>query len=126
MDIFLDGSLYIVDAPGHLPGHINLLARTSPNSYVYLAGDACHDRRIMRKEKQIGTWEDAEGITCCIHANRVKAEETIKRIGELEERGVEVIFAHDVEWEQDSKNEGRFWGEEGRRGKRRACCTWLY
>ncbi|PMD35698.1 Metallo-hydrolase/oxidoreductase [Hyaloscypha variabilis F] len=106
MDIFLDGSLYIVDAPGHLPGHINLLARTSPNSYIYLAGDACHDRRIMRKEREIGTWADAEGFTCCIHANREKAEETIKRIGELERSGVEVIFAHDVEWEQDPRNEG--------------------
>ncbi|KAE8447524.1 hypothetical protein EG329_010654 [Mollisiaceae sp. DMI_Dod_QoI] len=110
IDLFQDGSLYIVDAPGHLPGHINLLARTGPNERVYLAGDACHDRRILRKERTIGTWPDAEGYTCCIHANRSKAEETIECIRELERQGIEVIFAHDVEWEQDPNNAGRFWG----------------
>jgi len=124
LDIFHDGSLFIVDAPGHLPGHINLLCRTSDTQYVYLGGDACHDRRIMRKERAIGTWEDKEGFTCCIHADRRKAEETIERIKGLEERGVEVIFAHDVEWEQDPKNSGRFFGGSGADGK--ACCTWLY
>jgi glyoxylase-like metal-dependent hydrolase (beta-lactamase superfamily II) len=116
MDIFQDGSLYIVDAPGHLPGHINLLARTEIDQYVYLAGDACHDRRIMRREKQIGTWSDAEGFTCCIHANRELAEKTIVRIQGLERQGIEVIFAHDVEWEQDPKNQHRFWGSTAQKG----------
>ncbi|KAF8857443.1 Metallo-hydrolase/oxidoreductase [Acephala macrosclerotiorum] len=110
IDLFQDGTLYIVDAPGHLPGHINLLARTGLNESVYLAGDACHDRRILRKEKTIGTWPDAEGYTCCIHAHREKAEETIERIRELERQGVEVIFAHDIEWKQDPKNRSRFLG----------------
>ncbi|KAJ4157804.1 hypothetical protein NW754_009454 [Fusarium falciforme] len=63
LDIFRDGSLYIVDAPGHLPGHINLLARTSENEsdtkWIYLAGDACHDRRLMRHEREVGQWQDA-------------------------------------------------------------------
>jgi len=27
MDIFDDGSVYVVDAPGHLPRHINILCR---------------------------------------------------------------------------------------------------
>lgn len=80
----------------------------------------------MRKEKEIGTWADAEGFTCCIHANREQAEETIKRIHELEQSGVEVIFAHDVEWERDPKNAERFWGEGGTVRSTRACCTWLY
>ncbi|KXX75589.1 N-acyl homoserine lactonase AttM [Madurella mycetomatis] len=110
LDVFQDGSLYIVDAPGHLPGHINLLARTGDDSWIYLAGDACHDRRIMRKEREIGEWLDDNGRVCCIHADRAKAEETIQRIKHLEESGVEVVFAHDVEWENDSKNRGRFFG----------------
>jgi glyoxylase-like metal-dependent hydrolase (beta-lactamase superfamily II) len=116
MDIFLDGSLYIVDALGHLPGHINLLVRTGIDQYVYLGGDACHDRSIMRKEKAISTWSDAEGFTCCIHVNREEAEETIKRVHELEQRGIEVIFAHDVEWEHDPKNRNRFWGRKAEKG----------
>jgi len=65
----------------------------------------------LRREREIGTWADAEGHICCIHADREVAEQTIGRIQELEELGVEVIFAHDVEWERDLKNRGRFWGE---------------
>jgi glyoxylase-like metal-dependent hydrolase (beta-lactamase superfamily II) len=110
LDLFGDGSLYIVDAPGHLPGHLNLLARVGLNKWVYLAGDACHDRRILRREREIGEWLDSEGQTCCIHADRAKAEETIQRIRDLEQKGVEVIFAHDVEWESDPKNQDRFFG----------------
>lgn len=115
LDLFQDGSLYIVDAPGHLPGHINLLARvndteTEGSRWVYLAGDACHDRRIIRGEKAIGEWHDAHGDLCCIHADRVQAEETIDRIRRLENKGVEVIFAHDVEWESRIANRNRFFG----------------
>ena len=110
LDIFHDGSLYIVDSPGHLPGHINLLAKTGPLKSVYLAADACHDRRIMRRERQIGEWLDAEGHLCCIHADKKLAEQTIERIQVLESNGVEVIFAHDYEWEEDQRNQTRFFG----------------
>ncbi|KAH8898465.1 Metallo-hydrolase/oxidoreductase [Thozetella sp. PMI_491] len=114
LDIFGDGSAYIVNAPGHLPGHINLLVSTSvhegKSQWAYLAGDACHDRRILRREKDIGEWVDVHGQTCCIHADRAAAEQTIQRIRELEEKDVEVIFAHDVEWEKDERNQQRFFG----------------
>lgn len=106
--------MYLVDAPGHLPGHINLLARTKSGDggqkWVYLAGDACHDRRIIRKEREIGEWMDAHRQVCCIHADRAGAEATIERIRDLEKEGVEVILAHDVEWESDEKNRERFFG----------------
>ncbi|KAH7082672.1 AhpD-like protein [Paraphoma chrysanthemicola] len=108
LDLFGDGSVLIVNAPGHLPGHINLLARTSPGHQVYMAGDACHDRRLLTGEKSIGEWNDAHGHVCCIHADRKQAEETIERIRVLEKEGVEVIFAHDVEWESDPANRERF------------------
>lgn len=114
LDIFQDGSVYIVNAPGHLPGHINLLAHAhegeGERKWVYLAGDACHDRRILRREKDIGEWQDAHGQICCIHAERTGAEETIERIRGLERQGVEVIFAHDVEWENNPVNKHRFFG----------------
>ncbi|KAH5279384.1 hypothetical protein HBI71_024990 [Parastagonospora nodorum] len=110
LDLFGDGSLLIVDAPGHLAGHINLLARCTDGHRVYMAGDACHDRRLLTGEKSIGEWEDVHGHTCCIHANRKEAEETIMRIRMLEQEGVEIIFAHDVEWENDPANKSRFFG----------------
>ncbi len=110
LDIFQDGSVLIVDAPGHLAGHINILVQIGPSKNVYLAGDACHDRRIMRREREIGEWEDAEGHICCIHGDKKLAEQTIERIRELEQQGVEVIFAHDVDWEENPENKGRFFG----------------
>lgn len=110
LDLFNDGSLLIVNAPGHLPGHINLLAKTSPSHQIYMGGDACHDRRILTGEKKIGEWNDAHGQVCCIHANRKQAEETIERIRILEKEGVEIIFAHDTEWENDPANRIRFFG----------------
>lgn len=110
LDVFQDGSLLIVDSPGHLAGHINILARTGPLTSVYLAGDACHDRRIMTQERGIGEWEDTEGHVCCIHSDKKLAEQTIDRIRKLEQQGVEVIFAHDVDWEENPANRGRFFG----------------
>lgn len=110
LDLFNDGSLLIVNAPGHLLGHINLLARTSPSHRIYMGGDACHDRRILTGEKKIGEWNDAHGQVCCIHADRKQAEETIERIRILEKEGIEIIFAHDTEWENDPANTTRFFG----------------
>ena len=37
---------------------------------------------------------------------------TIERIRTLEKEGVEVIFAHDIEWESDPKNKTRFFGTQ--------------
>jgi glyoxylase-like metal-dependent hydrolase (beta-lactamase superfamily II) len=110
LDLFHDGSVLIVDAPGHLPGHINVLARTSSDNYIYLAGDACHDRRIMTGEKEIGEWQDGEGHICCIHGDKKLAEQTIDRIRTLEKQGVEIVFAHDWEWEERNKEGERFLG----------------
>lgn len=119
IDVFSDGSLFIVNAPGHLPGHINLLCRVSanPNRYIYLAGDACHDRRILTREKDIAEWVDqqSQGGTriCCIHANRFEARQTLDRIAELENGKtplgeVEVVLAHDPQWAEDAKRRGRY------------------
>jgi glyoxylase-like metal-dependent hydrolase (beta-lactamase superfamily II) len=112
LDIFNDESVLIVDAPGHLAGHVNVLVQLSDTHSVYLGGDACHDRRLLTGEKEIGEWNDAQGHTCCIHADRKQAEETIRRIKQLESEGVEIIFAHDVEWENAPENRARFFGSE--------------
>jgi glyoxylase-like metal-dependent hydrolase (beta-lactamase superfamily II) len=110
LDVFGDGSLLIANAPGHLPGHINLLARVSRGHQIYMAGDACHDRRLLTGEKSIGEWDDVNGHSCCIHADRKEAEATIERIRLLEKQGVEIIFAHDVEWESNPSNNVRYFG----------------
>jgi len=41
-DFYGDGSLYLLDTPGHWPGHMCALARTTPNTFGFLGGDICH------------------------------------------------------------------------------------
>lgn len=117
IDLFDDGSVYIVNSPGHLDGHINMLCRTPlPGSMVYLAGDACHHERILTGEAEIATWEE-HGVRHCIHQNKTEAEDTLKRIRRLKENGlphenhskVQVVLAHDSVW-ADKNREAVFPG----------------
>lgn len=108
LDLFGDGSIYVVDSPGHLPGHLNLLCRTGPQNWIYLGGDACHDPRLLTGEKAVGTWNDAEGHTLCIHLDKEVAEETIMRIGNLKDirsENVEIVMAHDASWLEHHSHE---------------------
>ncbi|KAJ7334280.1 beta-lactamase-like protein [Mycena albidolilacea] len=42
VDYFGDGSFYLLNTPGHLPGHLSALARVTPTSFIALGGDAFH------------------------------------------------------------------------------------
>ncbi|KAJ7748032.1 beta-lactamase-like protein [Mycena metata] len=42
VDYFGDGSFYLLNTPGHLPGHLSALARVTPTSFVSLGGDTFH------------------------------------------------------------------------------------
>ncbi|KAJ7431360.1 hypothetical protein B0H11DRAFT_2131044 [Mycena galericulata] len=44
IDYFGDGSFYLVNTPGHLPGHLTAFARVTanPSSFIILAGDTFH------------------------------------------------------------------------------------
>lgn len=118
VDLYHDGSVYVVDAPGHLYGHVNLLCRTGPKKWVYLGGDCCHDPRILTGEKGIAMYDDGKGGLRSVHANTDEAATTVKRIARLLKQGkvreegdgeveVEVVVAHDKEWRE--KNPQRFW-----------------
>ncbi len=48
IDWFDDGSLYLIEAPGHAPEHLMALARTSADKFVLLAGDAADHAGIFR------------------------------------------------------------------------------
>ncbi|TKA70858.1 hypothetical protein B0A55_04986 [Friedmanniomyces simplex] len=103
-DLFADGSVYVIDTPGHLPGHINLLCRTKTR-WLMLCGDAFHDRRLLTGEKDIGTWEGPHG-TLCIHLDKEGAAESIRRLREFQEMGgeaVELIAAHEEVWWEENK-----------------------
>ncbi|KAF7356473.1 Metallo-beta-lactamase superfamily protein [Mycena venus] len=42
IDYFGDGSFYLLNTPGHLPGHMTALARVTPTSFIALGGDTFH------------------------------------------------------------------------------------
>ncbi|GJE92859.1 metallo-hydrolase/oxidoreductase [Phanerochaete sordida] len=98
LDFYGDGSVYIVDAgTGHVAGHVNLLARTSPDgAWVFLAGDSAHDRRLLYGEAKI----PCHNIFGCAHLDPEKSAEHIAHIRELMEGEprVQVIIAHDRPW----------------------------
>ncbi|KAK2054099.1 metallo-beta-lactamase superfamily protein [Colletotrichum caudatum] len=48
LDYFGDGSFYLLSAPGHAVGHVNALARTTGDSFVYMAGDSFHHASVLR------------------------------------------------------------------------------
>jgi glyoxylase-like metal-dependent hydrolase (beta-lactamase superfamily II) len=109
VDFFGDGSLWIIDAPGHIHGHINALLRVGPGKWVYLGGDCCHDRRIITGEKQIVEYGIGEGKVKSAHAELAKAKKTIENIQRFIEVNVGVVewvVAHDWEWA--SQNQNRF------------------
>ncbi|KAJ5631950.1 hypothetical protein N7490_008289 [Penicillium lividum] len=98
-DLFEDGSVYVVNAPGHLPGHINLLIRVQPKKWVCHGGDSYHYLRLLSGERQVATWATNDAHVGCIHLDKAKAEDTLSRIQKLtRNKGtyVEVIMAHDA------------------------------
>ncbi|KAI5120104.1 hypothetical protein M0805_002188 [Coniferiporia weirii] len=110
-DYFGDGALYIIDAPGHLAGHVNILARTSPDGgWVYLAGDSAHDWRLIRGEGDIADIHDKVRGHICMHHNKELAAENIRRIADVMTLPrVRVILAHDNEWYEGNKGGDAFW-----------------
>ncbi|KAK4185878.1 putative 3-hydroxyisobutyrate dehydrogenase protein [Podospora australis] len=80
LDFFGDGSVIVIDAPGHLYGHVNLLCRVSERKYVYLGGDCCHDPRILRNEKGIALYDDGKGGLRSVHVDTNIAAKTMERI----------------------------------------------
>ncbi|KAI0344771.1 Metallo-hydrolase/oxidoreductase [Trametopsis cervina] len=91
IDFYGDGSLYLVDAPGHYRGHIAALARIAPNTFVFLGGDTCHNRQCYVPGTRITSNR--------IHYDGERAKETINRLAKLNEEAdnVVVILAHEAE-----------------------------
>ncbi|KAI2634055.1 hypothetical protein GGS21DRAFT_519814 [Xylaria nigripes] len=116
IDLFGDGSVHIVDCPGHIYGHINLLVRIALRKYAYLGGDCCHDVRIFTGERRIAEYEDQLGRLRSAHVHTGLAKETLRRIkdgveslgrGEDGHVDVEIVIAHDRDWRE--RNRHRFW-----------------
>jgi hypothetical protein len=108
-DFFGDGSLYVIDTPGHLYGHVNLLARVAAGRWIYLGGDCCHDFRILSGEKDVAEYDDGHSGVRSVHTDTEVAKGSLGRIKELmgmsggKDTGggkveIEVVVAHDGGW----------------------------
>ncbi|PGH03580.1 hypothetical protein GX51_04006 [Blastomyces parvus] len=111
MDYFGDGSVFIVNAPGHLAGHLNMLVRAGVagvdgdgegEKWMYLAGDTAHDVRVYKGTRELAVYPDPKkaGHWACAHADKEAAHEHLLRVRKLdeEEAGVEVVLSHDFGW----------------------------
>jgi N-acyl homoserine lactone hydrolase len=49
-DVFGDGSVIMLDLPGHTPGHHGLLVKLAKTGYVLLSGDVTHFRENYERE----------------------------------------------------------------------------
>ncbi|KAH7886197.1 beta-lactamase-like protein [Phlebopus sp. FC_14] len=99
LDFFSDGSLYICDAPGHMPGHITALVRVAPNTFVLLAADSCHNRQCYDARSTNG------GVIRIISPENYEdwavAKETVLKVTRMSKRNVIVILAHEAEREEE-------------------------
>ena len=53
VDYFEDASFYILEGTGHTMNHLCALARTTDDSFVLLAGDACHHVGTLRPSEYL-------------------------------------------------------------------------
>ncbi|RPD78598.1 Metallo-hydrolase/oxidoreductase [Lentinus tigrinus ALCF2SS1-7] len=104
-DLYNDGSLYVVDAPGHVPGHIAAMARTSADgAWICLAGDGAHDWRHLTGEAGIGH------NPVCMHLDLPRSLENIERLKVVKDiPRVRLLIAHDVPFVQEGKG---YWPEK--------------
>ncbi|KAM0511619.1 hypothetical protein ACHAPE_009670 [Trichoderma viride] len=99
-DLFDDGSVYAIDAPGHMPGHIMLLVRVKiqdtegPDDFVLLSGDCFHHSALLR-DPQLTARPPFSRRT--MHEDPDQAFDTIQRTAELAKQpNMWVIGAHDA------------------------------
>ncbi|KAH6606945.1 hypothetical protein Trco_006098 [Trichoderma cornu-damae] len=110
LDYFGDGSVYVIDTPGHIYGHVNLLARLGERRWAYLGGDCCHDTRIIRGEKDIGLFDDGHGGLRSIHVDTGETRRSLDKIlAFIKDQGaegneVDFVLAHDTVWRQNNKH----------------------
>lgn len=95
-DFFGDNSFYLIDAPGHMPGHLGGLALTGKDEWVFMGGDCCHHRSLLDGKRPMSVTVGPGGTTS-FHKDPPTAMRTIEKIRLLEAQGdVLVALAHDA------------------------------
>jgi len=106
MDFFGDGSLWFIQAPGHLPGNLCAAARVESGEWVVLGGDCCHSRGLLEGKFDIGMFELPDGTKTSMHNDVAAARMTIKNLRLLEEEyGAHIALGHDATWMEKGTDE---------------------
>lgn len=108
-DLFGDGSFYIINAPGHVNGHLNGMARVGPSRFILLGSDSCHFPSLLEGSCCIAHFEQEPGVFRSVHVDDEAAKTHIKnlrKMRDLSEAQVEVVLAHDLSWAE--KNQDKF------------------
>jgi glyoxylase-like metal-dependent hydrolase (beta-lactamase superfamily II) len=67
LDLFGDGSLLLLDTPGHSAGHLSVLARLSEREAL-IAGDAIYTMLTLRKDRRPLHSQDSKSFERSLHA----------------------------------------------------------
>ncbi|OJJ55817.1 hypothetical protein ASPSYDRAFT_48061 [Aspergillus sydowii CBS 593.65] len=104
MDFFGDGSFWVIQAPGHMPGNLCACARLQSGEWIMLGSDCCHSRELFDGVKEFGTFKLPDGSTGCLHTDAAAARDTLARMRMMEEIRVHIALAHDATWMDSESN----------------------
>ncbi|KAH7345883.1 beta-lactamase-like protein [Pyrenochaeta sp. MPI-SDFR-AT-0127] len=101
LDFFGDGSFWVFQSPGHMPGNLSAAARLQSGHWALLGSDCCHSRELLDGKQEIAIF----GGTMSLHSDLEAARNTIAKIRTLEkDHGFHVALAHDASWMKDGKD----------------------
>ncbi|KAG1757052.1 beta-lactamase-like protein [Suillus lakei] len=102
IDLFGDGSLYLIDAPGHKSGHMAALARIANDAFVLLAADTCHSRQCY-VPSSAGLVREISSLN---YQQWEIAKMTVTKLTEMSQMAnVVVVLAHEAERLQEKCEE---------------------
>jgi glyoxylase-like metal-dependent hydrolase (beta-lactamase superfamily II) len=94
-DFFGDSSFWLLDTPGHMPGHLGGMALTGQNEWVFMGGDCCHHRSLLVGSRPMSVTVGPAG-TLCFHRDPEAVKETLSKIRALDKSGNALVaLAHD-------------------------------
>ncbi|OAL42547.1 Metallo-hydrolase/oxidoreductase [Pyrenochaeta sp. DS3sAY3a] len=102
MDLFGDGSFWVIQAPGHMPGNLCAAAWVEvggQGSWIILASDCCHSRKLLDGQEQFAQVKMPAGKWWCLHTDVEAARDIIARLKRSErDYSARIAMTHDADW----------------------------